>query len=370
VSATSASMDPAPPRERAGPRPRRAARSVLTLLALLLIAVALVALGHGAYRIAPVDVLRILADGLPGIDVEVDAQQAAVLTAIRAPRVLLAVLTGAGLAVAGALMQGLFRNPLADPSLIGVSAGAALAAAVVIVLGAVLAPGVVTSGSWAAAFALPLAAFAGSLAVTALVYRIGHAQGVLSLPITLLAGIAVNAMAMAGVGLLTYVASDEQLRTLTFWNLGSLAGGNWTALAVVGPLVIVALAAAALLAQPLNALAMGEARAGHLGVDVARTKRKVVVFAALATGALVAVTGVIGFIGLVAPHLVRLLCGPDHRVVLPGAALLGAVLVLLADLAARTVVVPAELPIGILTAALGAPFFLALLLRRRAAGGL
>lgn len=366
--ATSATVDRMPPHEPAVPRPRRAARSVLTVLALLLAAVALLALGHGAYRITLVDVLRILAAALPGVDLEVDAQQAAVLNNIRAPRVLLAVLTGAGLAVAGALMQGLFRNPLADPSLIGVSAGAALAAATVIVFGATLLPGVVIGGSWAAAFALPLAAFGGSLAVTALVYRIGQSQGVLSLHITLLAGIAVNAMAMAGVGLLTYIASDEQLRTLTFWNLGSLAGGNWTALAVVGPLVVVALMAAARLAQPLNALAMGEARADHLGVDVARTKRQVVVFAALATGALVAVTGVIGFIGLVAPHLVRLMCGPDHRVVLPGAALLGAVLVLMADLAARTVVVPAELPIGILTAALGAPFFLALLLRRRAAG--
>lgn len=370
TSATTAAIAPLPSRDEAAPKPRRAARRVLTVLVVLLATVALVALGHGAYRIAPVDVLRILADALPGIDVEVDAQQAAVLTAIRAPRVLLAVLTGAGLAAAGALMQGLFRNPLADPSLIGVSAGAALAAATVIVLGATLAPGVFAARSWAAALALPLAAFAGSLAVTALVYRIGRAQGVLSLPITLLAGIAVNAMAMAGVGLLIYVASDEQLRTLTFWNLGSLAAGSWTALAVGGPLVLLALAAAGWLAQPLNALAMGEARAGHLGLDVARTKRQVIVFAALATGALVALTGVIGFIGLVAPHLVRLLCGPDHRVVLPGAALLGAVLVLLADLVARTVVAPAELPIGILTAALGAPFFLALLLMRRAAGSL
>lgn len=336
--------------------------------ALLLAVVAVLAIGHGAYRIAPLDVLRILADRLPGLDLAVDPQQAAVLTAIRVPRALLAVLTGAGLAVAGALMQGLFRNPLADPSLIGVSAGGALAAAAVIVLGAQLAPGLLRAEPWIAALALPLAAFAGSLAVTALVYRIGAAQGVLSLPMTLLAGIAINAMAMAGVGLLTYVATDEQLRSLTFWNLGSLATGTWPVLVVLLPLLTLALLGALRLAQPLNALAMGEARAGHLGVDVRRCKRAVVVLAALATGSLVAVTGVIGFIGLVAPHIVRLLCGPDHRVLLPACALLGAVLVLLADMAARTVVAPAELPIGILTAALGAPFFLALLLRRRAAG--
>jgi iron complex transport system permease protein len=175
---------------------------------------------------------------------------------------------------------------------------------------------------------------------------------------------------MAAVGLLVFVANDEQLRTLTFWNLGSLAGGTWTALAVAGPLVALALGGAFALAQPLNALTLGEARAGHLGVDAARTKQRVIVLTALATGVLVALTGVIGFIGLVAPHLVRLLCGPDHRVVLPGAALLGALLVVLADAAARTAVSPAELPIGILTATLGAPFFLFLLLRRRAAGSL
>jgi iron complex transport system permease protein len=372
VSVTSAAAENLPAREAPGPAPgaRRAGRSVLTVLTALLALMALVALGHGAYRIAPADVLRILADALPGVEVTVDAQQAAVLNTIRAPRVLLAILTGAGLAVAGALMQGLFRNPLADPALIGVSAGAALAAASVIVLGATFAADVLAAGSWAAAFALPLAAFGGSLAVTALVYRIGHAQGVLSLPITLLAGIAVNAMAMAGVGLLVYVASDEQLRTLTFWNLGSLAGGSWTALAVVAPLVLISVAAAWRLAQPLNVLTMGEARAEHLGVDVAGTKRRAVVFSALATGSLVAITGVIGFIGLVAPHVVRLMCGPDHRIVLPASALLGAVLVLLADVVARTVVVPAELPIGILTAVFGAPFFLGLLLRRRAAGSL
>lgn len=348
---------------------RLAPGAVLSVLALALLALALLAVGHGAYPIAPGQVLRILAEQASGLAWGADPQQAAVLTTIRLPRVLLAVLTGAGLAVAGALTQGLFRNPLADPALIGVSAGAALAAAGVIVLGAFWLPRGWRDGV-AAMMTLPLAAFAGGLTVTWLVYRIGRAQGVLSLPMTLLAGIAINAMAMAGIGLLVYMASDEQLRTLAFWNLGSLAAATWSVLAAVVVPALVAMIAAWRLAAPLNALALGEARAAHLGVDVTRAKRLTIVIAALATGSLVAVTGMIGFVGLVAPHLVRLMCGPDHRIVLPGAALLGAVLVLIADMVARTVVAPAELPIGILTAGFGAPFFLLLLLRRRAAGSL
>ena len=346
-------------RFRAGP--------VLLGLAVLLAACIVFSIGHGAFRIPPADVLRILASAA-GFDTgALDAQQDAVLRAIRLPRVMLAVVTGAGLAVAGALMQGLFRNPLADPTLIGVSSGGALAAAFVIVLGATWLPGVAsTLGAWT----LPLAAFLGALAVTSIVYRIGAAGGLLSLSSMLLAGIALNALAMAGVGFLSYLANDEQLRNLTFWNFGSLAGATWTMLAAVLPLALVATLAGLALARPLNALALGEMQAGHLGVHVARVKRAAIVLTALAVGSLVAATGVIGFIGLVAPHAVRLACGPDHRVVLPGAALLGAILVVLADALARTVVTPAELPIGILTAGLGAPFFLALLLHRRDQAGL
>ncbi len=336
-------------------------------LALLLAACTIFSIGHGAFRIAPLDVLRILASAA-GVDVgQVDPQQAAVLRAIRLPRVILAVVTGAGLAVAGALMQGLFRNPLADPTLIGVSSGGALAAAFVIVLGATWLPGVTAVlGPWT----LPLAAFVGALVVTSVVYRIGAAGGLLSLSSMLLAGIALNALAMAGVGFLSYLANDEQLRNLTFWNFGSLGGATWTMLAAVVPLALFATLAGLVLARPLNALALGETQAGHLGVHVAAVKRIAIVLTALAVGSLVAATGVIGFIGLVAPHAVRLACGPDHRVVLPGAALLGAVLVVLADSLARTIVAPAELPIGILTAGLGAPFFLALLLHRRGQTGL
>lgn len=334
-------------------------------LAVLLLALAIVAVGHGAFRIAPLDVMRFLAAAV-GLDFGgVDAREAAVLSALRLPRVVLALTAGAGLAVAGAIMQGLFRNPLADPALVGVSSGAALAAAFTIVLGATWMPGVTRAlGAWT----LPVAAFLGALAVTTIVYRIGASGGFVALPSMLLAGIALNALAMAGVGFLSFLATDEQLRNLTFWNFGSFAGATWELVAAVVPLAFAAIALGGMLAGPLDALALGETQAAHLGVDVARVKRMAVVATALSVGSLVAATGVIGFVGLVAPHAVRLACGPAHRVVLPGSALLGALLVVAADTVARTVVAPAELPIGILTAALGAPFFLALLVRRHPDG--
>jgi iron complex transport system permease protein len=186
----------------------------------------------------------------------------------------------------------------------------------------------------------------------------------------LLAGIALNAFMGAGTGLLTFVANDAQLRNITFWSLGSLGGATWRTVAVAGPFVATAVLLLPRLSRALNALALGEAEAGHLGVDVERTRRTIVVLSALGVGSAVALAGVIGFIGLVVPHLLRLLVGPDHRVVVPGAALLGASLLLGADLVARTLVAPAELPIGIVTAVLGAPFFLWLLLRDRRANTL
>lgn len=340
---------------------------MLVALAAALVALTVFAVGYGAFRIPPLEVLRILGADL-GLDTgTLDSRQVAVLNSIRLPRIVLAIVTGAGLAVAGALMQGLFRNPLADPTLIGVSSGGALAAAFVIVLGATWLPGISKMlGPWT----LPLAAFIGALCVTLVVYRIGAAGGFLSLPSVLLAGIALNALAMAGVGFLSYLANDEQLRNLTFWNFGSLGGATWTILGAVVPLALSATVVGTFLARPLNALALGEAQAAHIGVNVVAVKRVAIVVTALAVGSLVAATGVIGFIGLVAPHAIRLACGPDHRIVLPGAALLGAALVVIADALSRTIVSPADLPIGILTATLGAPFFLALLLRRRGQIGL
>ncbi|HJQ56627.1 MAG TPA: iron ABC transporter permease [Vineibacter sp.] len=340
---------------------RPAAAPVLLALALAAVAMGIAALAIGPMRIGPLDILAAFGRRLGVAGDEIVAQHEAVLFAIRLPRVLLALAVGAALAAAGAAMQGLFRNPLADPGLIGVSSGAALAAVATIVLGDkvmhLLSPA-------ARPWALPVAAFAGGLAATAVVHRFGLRDGRASVATILLAGVAINAMCAAGIGLLTFVADEQQLRSLIFWTMGSLGAATWTALPLALPLVVLPTIALMSSTRALDAFALGEREAIHLGVDAERLKRRLLVLVALCTGAAVSVCGIIGFVGLVVPHLVRLVCGPGHRLVLPGAALLGGALLTAADLAARLVVAPAELPIGVVTALAGGPFFLWLLVRR------
>jgi iron complex transport system permease protein len=281
---------------------------------------------------------------------------------IRLPRLLLGMLIGAALAVSGVIMQGLFRNPLADPGLVGVAAGSSLGAVSIIVLGGTaLAPLVAFLGI----YALQISAFAGGLATTLLLYRVSTVRGQTQVATMLLAGIAMAALAGALTGVLIYVASDTQLRDVTFWSLGSLAGSNWQKVLASGPIIIVTLLASGFLARGLNGLTLGEATANHLGIPVQRLKHIAIIACAAATGASVAVSGGIGFVGIVVPHLLRLVIGPDHRFLLPASALLGAAFLLLADAVSRVIVAPAELPIGIVTAAVGGPFFLWILLRRR-----
>lgn len=299
--------------------------------------------------------------------VPLDDTTAAVLYSIRAPRVLAAFAVGAALAAGGAAMQSLFRNPLADPGLLGVSSGAALAAVTVIVLGErvmhVIPPGL---RPWC----LPIAAFLGGLAATVMVYRIAARDGMTLVGTLLLAGIAINALAAAGIGLLVFIADDQQLRTLTFWTMGSFGSVTW--LAIIPALLVLAISVPTLLptANLLDALALGEREAGHVGVDVERLKRRLVAQVALAVGAGVAISGIVGFVGLIAPHTVRLMLGPAHRTLLPAAALFGGAFLVLADALARTIVTPAELPIGVLTALVGGPFFIWLLAGRAARGGM
>ena len=284
-----------------------------------------------------------------------------ILGQIRLPRTLLGLAVGGVLALSGVAMQGLFRNPLADPGLVGVSSGAALGAAIAIVGGAALGG----LPDFIGPYLLSLCAFLGGLGVTALVYRLGRKNGQTQVAVMLLAGIALTALSGSAVGLFTYLADDATLRTLTFWNLGSLNGASYARL---WPLLLVTVGVALWLprrATALNALLLGESEANHLGVNVEGLKRELVFCTALGVGAAVAAAGMIGFIGLVVPHLVRLLAGPDHRVLLPASVLAGASLLLFADLIARLALAPAELPIGIVTAFLGAPFFLYLLLRGR-----
>ncbi|HEY4192134.1 MAG TPA: iron ABC transporter permease [Mesorhizobium sp.] len=338
------------------------ARAVIVALALLLVATALFSLASGASDASVPGVIRgWLSGAVPG-EAALGARDRLIVYDIRLPRVVMGALVGAALAVSGAVMQGLFRNPLADPGLIGVSAGASLGAVAVIVLGATaLAPLTVALG----VLSLPLAAFFGGLATTLVLYRVATRHGQTSVATMLLAGIALAALAMALTGVLIFLADDRQLRDLTFWGLGSLAGATWQKIGAVGPVIALALATTPFLARGLNALALGEATAGHLGIPVQRMKHTAIVAVSAAVGASVAVSGGIGFVGIVVPHLLRLLIGPDNRYLLPASALLGASLLLIADALARTIVSPAELPIGIVTALAGAPFFLWILLRKR-----
>lgn len=301
---------------------------------------------------------------IPLLDVaSLTRTQESVLLAIRLPRIALAILVGAGLGISGAAMQALFRNPLVEPGLLGVSSGAALFAVAAIVAGGQLVHGLPSAVS---PWLLPLAAFGGGLAAMLLVKRIATVDGRSAGALLLLAGIAVNALASALTGFFTFGANDAQLRTITFWTLGSLGGATWRTVAaasafIAAPLLFLVLRAG----RALNALLLGEAEAGHLGVDVERTRVAIVVLVAMAVGASVALTGVIAFLGLIVPQLLRLVVGSDNRVILPASALLGASVLLAADAIARVAVAPAELPIGIVTAAVGAPFFVALLVRER-----
>jgi len=351
------SISPALPRVRRAPRWRWFA-----LLAAGVTIAALFEIMSGPVAISPGQTIAILAERV-GLTLPwpYDAAQASVLLQLRLPRAVLAMVVGSALAVSGAVLQGLFRNPLVDPGLIGVSSGASLGAALCIVFGGAL-------GAWSAT-ALPFVAFAGALIATAVVHRLGMDGNRTQISLMLLAGIAVNAMVGAAIGLLSQVSTDAQVRNLLFWSFGSLSGATWRALAIATPLVVVAMILLTRLAPALNALLLGEAEASHLGINVERTQRLAVVGSALAVGASVAVSGLIGFVGLVVPHMLRLVFGPDHRLLLPGSALLGALLMLAADLVARQMVAPAELPIGIVTAIIGAPFFLWLLRRERARGG-
>ncbi len=339
-----------------GDRSREANQLTLVLIVVLLVAVC-ASLAIGA---SGTSLWSALWDFVQGR--ELTLRDRVVLWDIRLPRTLLGALVGAALAVSGATMQGLFRNPLADPGLIGVSAGAGFGAIVAIVLGGLLPLALQNILGY---YLVPLAAFVGSWASTLILYRVSTRSGRTSVATMLLAGIALGALTGAISGLLVYIADDTQLRTLTFWGMGSIAGATWSKLLAALPLMAAALVAAPFIAKGLNGLALGEAAASHMGIEVQRTKNVAILAVAAAVGAAVAVSGGIGFVGIVVPHLLRLAVGPDHRYLLRNSALLGAALLLVADIISRMIIAPAELPIGIIMAVIGGPFFLWILLRRR-----
>lgn len=348
-------------RGTASPVPRLRSMVLLPALAVLLVVSILLGVGLGAVRIAPVQTLAIVLSHA-GIDLNVayTHQQDAIVWAIRMPRVILAMLVGSALAVSGATLQGMFRNPLADPGLIGVSSGAALGAVASVALGF----------SFLGVATLPAFAFVGGVVTSVAVYLIARHDGRTEIVTLILTGIALNTVSGALTGLLTYVASDQQLRAVVFWSLGSLGAATWTSVGVSVPFILLGLVMVPRWGGSLNLFVLGEREARHLGVDTERVRLELIMITALMTGAAVAVAGVVGFVGLIVPHLIRLIAGPNHRVLLPACALGGASLVLLADLAARTIASPAELPLGVITALMGGPFLLVLMLRtRRAQGG-
>lgn len=285
---------------------------------------------------------------------------------IRLPRVLLAILVGGALGCAGAVLQGLLRNPLADPGLVGVSSGAALAAAFVILISSSFFPVFFSSfGLWS----VPAAGLLGGLGAVFILYLFATRKGSTSIAIIILGGVSISAFAGALTGIIVISANDQALRTITFWSLGSLAGASWPELEAFLPFLIVGGFCVLSLPYSLNALQLGEAEACHMGADVQKTKRLSLFSAACLTGAAVSVSGIIGFIGLLVPHLARLGFSPDYRQLLPASTLLGAILLLLADTLARLLISPSELPVGVVTASLGAPCFFWLLLKKQGTSG-
>ncbi|PYG00983.1 iron complex transport system permease protein [Georgenia satyanarayanai] len=351
---------------------------LLTGTALALVAVCVVAAGAGQLAIPPGEVAGSVLHRLDGalewllggiglhVDLPLDSvtgprhpQGDAALWQVRFPRIALAVAVGAALAVAGALMQGVFGNPLAEPAIIGVSPGAAVGASLAIVTG------LDVLGTWT----VPLAAFLAALVTTLLVYGLSRSGGRTEALTLILTGVAVTAIASAVVAFNTFIASPTAREQIVFWQLGSLGGARWQAVAVVTPFVVVGIVVALLLARRLDLLALGDRSARHLGVNVERLRVVAIVVIALLVGAGVAFAGVIAFVGLVVPHLVRLVAGPGHRLLLPASAIGGALLLTVADLVARTAIPFADLPLGMLTSVVGGPFFLWLMRRMRSTQG-
>ena len=282
-----------------------------------------------------------------------------VLLNIRLPRVLLSMMIGAALAVSGAGLQGLFRNPLADPGLIGISAGAMLAASIAIILGLQF-----TNG-FLGYYSISFATFLGAITTTIIVFRLSKSDKSTNIATMLLAGIAINALAGAVTGFIIYLSNDDQLRDITFWSLGSLGGADWEKIIALIPLTILPIIMIARLSKKLDVFALGESEAICLGVNVNTMKRKLIIWVTITVGSCVAISGMIGFIGLLIPHITRLLVGPKHRNLIWISAILGALVLSVADLLCRLIVAPAELPIGILTAILGTPLFLMLLIQQK-----
>jgi len=323
------------------------------ILSMMLLLSGFGALFFGAYSMSIAEVFHsaILAKG--------DASHYLIWN-IRLPRILLAGLIGGGLAISGAAIQGLFRNPLADQTLIGVTSGAMLFAVLSILFMSLIAQSL---PPFLHQFIIAAFAFTGGLITTLGVFWLSSKNGRTSVITMLLAGIAISAFAAAITGLLLYVSDDQQLRDITFWSLGSFSGANWIQISIIVPVILTGIIVILKNGKALNAILLGESEAAYLGIPVEKVKTRLIIWTALIVGACISMSGIIGFVGLVIPHFLRLLIGTDYRYLLRSSVLVGAIFMILADTLARTIIAPAELPIGILTAMIGAPFFLWLLIK-------
>ena len=339
---------------------------IIFLIGLFLLAIiSLVSTTIGPVKISILQILDILFDSI-NINTNLSSSEISqafktVVIDIRLPRILMGIIVGIALGISGAILQGLFRNPLIDPGFIGVSSGAAIGAMFVIMFSQIIA----LENNFYIQFLLPVFAMTGGLSTTILVYKMSQMSGKTNIMAMLLSGIAVNAFSGSIIGFLVYRASDMELRSFTFWTLGSLDNSNWLIVSIAIVAILIPLIVSFKLRKKLDVFMLGDAEAGYLGLNIEKLKKRIIFISALMVGVTVAFCGMIGFIGLVTPHLVRLIMGPSHKTLIFGSAILGAIILILADFISRIIIAPAQLPIGIITSALGAPFFLWLIVSQK-----
>lgn len=333
----------------------------LTLSGVLLLLLSIGAVFSGVYNFDADSLMQVFKNGVLG-QPNPENSDYYVLFKVRLPRIVMAILVGSALAVSGTALQGLFQNPLATPNLIGVTSGASLFAAVAIVLGSsvrTILPEVLHYSL------ISIMAFAGAILTMTFVYRIATTRGRTNVVVMLLAGVALSALAGAVTGFLTYLSNDDELRDLTFWTLGSLGGATWLKNGILAGVIGIAFSFLIHRGKTLNAMMLGEKDAGHLGIPIEKIKKQIIILTALMVGTSVSFTGAIGFVGLIVPYILRLIFKSNYQVILPLSALIGSVLLLAADTLSRTIVAPSEMPIGVITAFLGAPVFIVILIKRK-----
>ena len=340
--------------------------TIIFLIGLFLLAIiSLVSTTIGPVKISILQIIDILFESI-NINTNLSSSEISqafktVVIDIRLPRILMGIIVGIALGISGAILQGLFRNPLIDPGFIGVSSGAAIGAMFVIMFSQLIA----IENNFYVQFLLPVFAMSGGLSTTILVYKMSQMSGKTNIMAMLLSGIAVNAFSGSIIGFLVYRASDMELRSFTFWTLGSLDNSNWLIVSIAVVSILIPIIISIKLRKKLDIFMLGDAEAGYLGLNIEKLKKRIIFISALMVGVTVAFCGMIGFIGLVTPHLVRLIMGPSHKTLIFGSAILGAIILILADFISRIIIAPAQLPIGIITSALGAPFFLWLIVSQK-----